>query len=293
MAAIRRPRRGPRPKRNHWVFTSYEAKLPEKYNPDIVRYICYQRETCPRTQKLHYQGYIECFDPKRLKQIQKIIEDVAAHCEARKGSRHEARAYCHKVETAIPDTFFEFGTWRQDTNRKRKLVDMLKSDMTLEELIVEAPDYYVRCFRGLNALYQHRQKKKAKEFRKLEVLVYWGATGTGKTRKAISFPDHYKMPLTGNKVWYDGYNGEDTLIIDDFHGGIKYTDFLNILDGYELQCPVKGSFVWALWNRVIITSNKPPKDWYQVGLTPELDRRITEVIHFIDPNAPAAQSPSY
>ena len=44
-------------------------------------------------------------------------------------------------------------------------------------------------------------------------LWYWGAPGTGKTRKATAeHPDAYKK--LQNK-WWDGYQGQDVVILDD------------------------------------------------------------------------------
>ena len=117
--------------------------------------------------------------------------------------------------------------------------------------------------------------------RSVLVLVYWGDSGTGKTRKAIedSGSDFFILDQ-GERVWFDGYDGEKTLIVDDYYGWIKYGMLLRILDGHPYRAEIKGGFRWALWTRVIITSNKKPEDWYQQGLTPALKRRITKVVHF-------------
>lgn len=64
-------------------------------------------------------------------------------------------------------------------------------------------------------------------------------------------------------MWFDGYEGEETLIIDDFYGWCPHSMLLRVLDRYPFRCPVKGGFTWGLWKNVIITSNKHPKDWYE------------------------------
>ncbi len=263
------------PRKRHWCFTSFVDDLPVAYNKEIVRYIIYQREECPDTKKQHWQGYIEFYDNVRIGQVKKIIGE--SHLEFRKGTRTEAREYCRKADTAIAGTVFEFGVWREEVTRKRKLSDMLRTDMTLDELIEQDPHLFVMYHRGLKALFSLRSAKKAKLFRKVVVTVYIGPTGSGKTRRACQEPDHFFLPCS-EKTWFDGYKGESCLILDDFYGNIKYSQLLRILDGYEIQLPVKGGFIWGMWTKVIITSNAEPSEWYKMGFTPALRRRINFII---------------
>lgn len=271
--------RGPR--KRHWMFTHYVDVLPTIYEEKVVRYIIYQREICPETKRMHYQGYVEFHDNVRKGQVQKLIgnEIKKAHCEPRKGSRTQARNYCRKAETAMEHTQFEFGMWREEVNRKRKLNDMLLAGMTIDDIIKVSPADFVRNHRGLEKLAARRAKAKAKVFRPQTVKVYLGATGTGKTKRATSGADWFILPC-GDKLWFDGYDGEDTLIIDDFYGNIKYSTFLRMLDGHMLPVPIKGGFVYSMWHTVIITSNQHPRDWYTRGYTAALKRRVTEIVHF-------------
>lgn len=268
------------PQKRHWCFTSFDEKL-NPFDPKVVRYCIFQREIS-ESKRSHWQGYIEFFDPKRMGQVKTVLGGQP-HVEVRQASRTEAREYCRKAASAVPNTVVEFGEWREDVNRKRKLSDMLKSGITLDDLIKEAPHEYVRYHRGLEKYYARLKKAKASIFRKLEVIVLIGPTGCGKTRRAVAYPDHFLMPCS-DKLWLDGYDGETTFIIDDFYGGIKYGILLRILDGYELQLPVKGGFIWAQWTRVVITSNNDPCTWYKRGLTPALARRITKTVHIQAPN---------
>lgn len=248
------------------------------FDKKVVRYVIYQLESCPKGNRRHWQGYIELYEPMRVGQVKKILGEC--HLELRRGSRQEARAYCCKKASAIVGKQFEFGVWREDVNRKRKLCDMLQSPMTLEDLIDNAPHFYVMYHRGLHKLYNRRCAKRCRVFREVAVQVLVGPTGCGKTRRATAGDDWFMKPA-GNKLWMDNYDGESTLILDDFYGkrsGINYPVLLRMLDGHSLQLPVKGGFVWAQWTKVIITSNAEPSTWYVEGLTPALNRRITSII---------------
>lgn len=87
----------------------------------------------------------------------------------------------------------------------------------------------------------------------------------------------------GNNLWFDGYDGQSVLIIDDFSGWIKYRFLLRLLDGYQVRLEVKGSHTWAAWTEVYITSNVPPEGWYERGAPPELLRRLDEIVYVAEP----------
>ncbi len=264
----RKSQTGPRVR--HWCFTSYLDVLPTEFDDAIVRYCCYQREVCSSSKRPHFQGYIELCNSSRIGQVKMVLGKC--HCEPRRGTREEARAYCCKKETAVQGTFFEFGVWRNNVSRKRSLHDMLQDHITLDDLIEESPVSFVRYYKGLSKLYQWQKRKKAKTFRNVEVVVLVGLTGTGKTRKAAEEPDHFFLPCSQN-LWFDGYEGEKCLILDDFDGGIQYQLLLRILDGHEIQVQIKGGFVYAMWTKVVITSNSQPSQWYLRDIS-ALMRRI-------------------
>jgi hypothetical protein len=81
-------------------------------------------------------------------------------------------------------------------------------------------------------------------------------------------------------VWWDGYCGQDAVLIDDFDGWVPFRTFLQWLDVYPLTLPIKGGFVVANFSRVFITSNLDPTVWFPgVDYAPLL-RRFSEVKHF-------------
>ncbi len=273
-------------RKRHWCFTSFRsyADFSEtKFDAKVVRYVIFQEEECKVTHRRHIQGYIEFFDCMRIGQVKGCIGE--SHLEVRRGSRTEAREYCKKADTAVAGTQFEWGEWREDKTRKRKLSEILKSNDSLDDIVENNPEWFVRYPKGLKALFARREEKEARAFREnLTVEVLVGPTGCGKTRRATEGDDWFLLP-TSDRLWFDGYRGQKTLILDDFYGGIKYSSLLRILDGHCQQVQVKGGFVYARWTKVIITSNNLPATWYKAGLTPALARRITTVVQLPQANA--------
>lgn len=120
-----------------------------------------------------------------------------------------------------------------------------------------------------------------------KIQIFWGDSGTGKTKKAIEEnPNAYILtkPNGNNTVWWDNYKGESCVILDEFYGWVSYDFLLRLLDRYRLQVQIKGGFVEMSATKFVITSNKDWREWYpNIDNKQALERRIREfgeVIHF-------------
>jgi len=94
------------------------------------------------------------------------------------------------------------------------------------------------------------------------VNVYWGDTGVGKSRRAwheATFDAYPKAPTT--KFW-DGYQGQGNVVIDEFTGQIEISHLLRWLDRYPVLVETKGSGVPLKASKIWITSNLSPENWY-------------------------------
>lgn len=200
-------------------------------------------------------------------------------------------AFCATID-ADPGTGpgpYEFGTLPKGQGERTDLqgfTDALASGETLATVAMEQPTVFVRYHAGFQKLAFYLGAKKAREFRKCTVKLYWGATGVGKTRHVIReanlLPGDYFLLQKddGKTMWWDGYEGQEILIMDELRGHwMRYSNLLTVLDGNQQRLPVKCSFTHALWNTVLITSSTSYKDWYVRDEYSELERRLTEVIH--------------
>lgn len=149
------------------------------------------------------------------------------------------------------------------TDLRRALTEV----SSYKELVLTNPDCAARC---RNVALDYFRFTRAKEHRVSAPEVVWiyGATGTGKTRLAVGYAmakagDDFFVHPPGHLKWWDGYEDQPVVIIDDFRrahvresGGFAY--LLRILDRYDVDIEVKGGFKRARWNCVIITAPRDP-----------------------------------
>ena len=238
-----------------WCFTCFDTDKELAFDKDNCRYIIYGRERCPTTDREHYQGFAIFNRTCRIPKAKSWIGGGdGTHLEPRRGTRIEARDYCRK-----DGDVFEWGEFEGMTKEQlfKQPIGYIKENY---------PEFYCRYHRGLEKL-----QTKGDKWRDVQVHVLWGATGSGKTRLVMEMDNVYKIdpPYT----WWDGYEGEEILLIDDYKvGAIPRGMLLNLLDGYRLRLETKGGHTWALWRTVYITSNFNPEYWEDAIL-----RRVTSV----------------
>ena len=112
----------------------------------------------------------------------------------------------------------------------------------------------------------------------------WGPTGVGKSHAAFKDFDPKTMYIHDiSTEWWDAYEGQETVIINEFRGEIKYGRMLDLVDKWPKLVPRRGrEDTPFLAKRLIITSPMPPDECYQKsqGLD-NIDQilRRFEVIH--------------
>lgn len=249
------------------MFTLYELDRIPTVLVDNVKYMVYQKEQCPETGRIHYQGYLELNNSQRMSWIKtKVFGTQSVHLEKRNGTQDQAIDYCMKEETRVEPPV-EIGTRAKQGNRTdvENAVNILKQGGKLINILDENPALFIRNFKGLEAAASLLIKQKlGKVVSNFEVRVYWGPTGTGKTWKALHHTvDTFMVPTyCKDKIWFNGYDGESTIIFDEFHGQLDFNLLKRILDKYVIQVETKGSFKYSEWTTVILTSNKHPMEWY-------------------------------
>lgn len=276
----------PRKQYRNACFTSFLPD-PPVFIPEM-KYLIYGSEICPDTGRHHWQGYCEFAKQLRFEAV-KLILGKSVHFKARFSTAECCSNYCKK-----DGKFKEFGKISKPGTRNdlKAVIELIDTKASLLDVVEEFGEQYIKYNKGIEKMMFIKAKKWTKEFRHIKVIVHWGPPDTFKTRTAYeSGPNVYKI-RTSATAWWDGYDGEDTIILDEMCvGSIKWDELLEILDGYQQRLAVKGAFTYARWTTVYITSNVRPELWFPHRDPDDLKplmRRITEIVDF----TPASEVPS-
>lgn len=261
----------------------------------IASYIVFSREVGENNTP-HLQGYVQLKKSSRLSALKRFND--RAHWEAAKSGAQENYDYCAhegkygygKPEYKGPVVgLFTCGTMRGQGQRTdlQACIDLMKTTRDLKVVADAHPTVYVRLHRGLQAL---NAVSMGNRTAKTRVIWAYGPTGTGKSHFAFTLggPDvYYKM---GGNKWWDGYFGQDVVIIDDYRRDLcPFHELLRLFDRYPHRVEAKGTSMSFITKLVIVTSNKSPEETFvgDNGAVREdlgqLIRRLEWIIHFIDP----------
>lgn len=273
----------PCPQGRYWLATISCQHLPDQ--PVLCSPICYLKGQKEQGEGgfLHWQVLAVTSKRCTLAMVKKALHQTA-HVEL---SRSEAAdQYVWKEDTRVPDTQFELGSKPLSRARKddwEKIFQSAKAG-SFDDI---PKDILIRNYSALkriridNMVPIHREA--------VDVRVYWGVTGAGKTHRVhselctLGLEYYDKHPLT---KWWDGYRGQPAVVIDEFAGRIDIVHLLRWLDKYPVTVEVKGYAVPLEAKHFWITSNINPIDWYpdaNENHKRALMRRLSQVIEFKDP----------
>lgn len=245
-------------------YTSFKESL--KFDTQM-KYLCEGKEICPTTGKEHNQGMVYFHNAKELSAV--IKKYVGFHWIASKGTIEENYAYCTKDNKYREEGEKPIKGKRTDLN---EVIETLKTK-GMSGVIENHPEMYVKFNRGLEKLALNTKNNAEKK----NIIVIVGEPGKGKTKWVYdNYKEIYSKP-TGK--WWDGYMGEETVLIDDYEGEIEYREMLKVLDRYPHKVEIKGGYVNLKAKTIIITSNEPIEKWYNRNEIKALERRIDQKIN--------------
>lgn len=248
------------------------------YLPDGVAYVKGQLECGADTGYLHWQILAYFRKKVTISHVKEIFGD-GIHVELTKSKASEE--YVWKEDTRVQGTQFEMG--QKSINRNsdtdwQQVWENAKSG----NLMAIPDDIRIRCYHTLKRIRKDYDEPTLRE--NVVVHCFWGEPKTGKSHKAWHDATTFGTPyIKGSTTkWWDGYQGQDCVIIDEFRGQIGLEHLLKWFDKWPCSVEEKGGQMALKATKFWIISNLSPEQWY-----PGLDeaslaalRRRMHVTHF-------------
>lgn len=277
-----------------------------------VRYLVFQEEQ-GESGTIHFQGYSQLRRRMRRGGLIRLFGN-RCHFEKRRGSHAQAVTYCTKDETKVAGGLGgEIGTPRL---RGAPVKGISRQFESAVEAIVDGDDFMdveeqhpVAFAMYPDKLVDFFLKQKGVRDWEMEVEIYVGPTGTGKSTSAkMENPGAYwgSWPM-GGRWWWPNYRGEKCVVLDDFFEQIRVRKMMELLDRHHFGIEAKGRNMEFVSRKLIITTNKDPCEWYafkekfREGLMTEarrkrilepLERRIRDFAKIYD-FAPGHEYPDF
>lgn len=261
----------------YWILT-VPQHLFMPFLPRGCAYVRGQLERGGNTGYLHWQLLVVLEKKARLGAIKKLFGNEI-HAELTKSK--SADDYVWKEETRVEGTQFEIGKKPLKRNSKVDWEEVWKKAKVGE--LEEIPaSIRVSSYAQIKRIEKDFMQPKPTTRR---VRVYCGTTGVGKSRKAwdeAGWEAYPKDPCT--KFW-DGYQGQKKVVIDEFRGAIGISHLLRWFDRYPVCIESKGSGSVLCAEEIWVTSNLHPRDWYPNldGATLDALLRRLEISEFNEP----------
>lgn len=207
---------------------------------------------------LHWQILVAFSSKKSLPAVRRHFGPF--HAELSRSSA--AAEYVWKEDTRVEGTQFEFGVKPIQRNSAIEWEAVWEAAKAGHLLEIPA-QIRVQGYRNLRAIHADFAQPIGME---RTCNVYWGRTGTGKSRRAWAEAGLHAYPKDPRTKFWCGYNGHDHVVFDEFRGGIDISHMLRWLDRYPVIVEIKGGSVVFRATHIWITSNTSPRQWY-----PDLD----------------------
>lgn len=250
--------------KRRWVFTwnNPDTILTEDHfrSWKHARYLVYQEEI-GQSGTHHLQGYAE-FNKAVKTSNMKILKDNGAHFEGAMGTPQQCKSYCTKEDTRVGGPY-EYGETSGGQGTRTEISytrDMIKAGATKKDLAEDntSLNTMVKYNKGINELFHLYEPKPDRS--NIHVTFHYGPAGTGKTHCANKPGAHW---FDGHNGFWNGYERETTIILDEF-GGHTMTpkDLQRLCDKYDYTCNTKGDYKPCYGTDIHICSNYLPFQWW-------------------------------
>ena len=281
----------------HWCFTLNNYTDDELLvlgglvDSGRIDYLCFGRETS-ETGTPHLQGHLYRKAKARLAWLKRHVSDRAhwevTQCIAKsieyckKGS--QPKAEFHSLGSSGPNyglgalvsVYGEPPVLPGQRTDLESATALVINGVPMRDVASECPTVFTKFHRGLFAL----QSILTDSYETPSCRGIWifGKPGTGKSHAARTF--ELELYIKPQNKWFDGYAGEEAILLDDFDkGGKCLGHYIKIwADKWKCSGEIKGSTVSLQHQRFYVTSNYHPSQiWADDGdeiLLEAIDRRF-------------------
>lgn len=265
----------------NWCFTvnnptpAERAGFPDGLPPQIS-YFVFQIERGETEQTEHMQGFVSFTNPISMSAIKALERQTANGETVRLFERSHlepaanvagAIAYCKKESTRVAPGQ-ELGVAPVGQGHRTDLVEAARTVLTNGSVRSVEPEVMVKYMGNLLKIASYAPCLARPD---LQVICIIGPTGIGKSHAVHELYPTVFSPYYGNNgIWWDGYDGEQIALIDEFRGQVPLQRMLQLLDVWAIRLETKGSSLPARFHLVFLTSNTQPEDWY-----PDVPGKVT------------------
>jgi len=205
----------------------------------------------------HIQGFIHFKNAKTLTATKKFLGSEKWHLEVSQGTDFENREYCTK-----DGPFFEIGEVPLEhgpVDAWEDILNMVEGGFNNRQIVRKYPGIAIRCMSAIEKYRTEFEWAEMRGWRDVEVEYIAGPTGCGKSRGVLYNEDGsvntdvYRC--TNAKNPFDKYDGEGTIVFEEFRSQFTCRDMLNWVDGHPLLLPARYADRMAKFTKVVILSN--------------------------------------
>lgn len=274
----------PTPQGRYFLVTLPYRFAPYVTFPSItgLDYVKGQLECGDTTGLLHWQIFCYTKTRKRCSAIKSLFPGNP-HVEVARNREHAVN-YVWKDDTS-EGLRFEHGELPFNRSNTTDW-DSVRTHAASGNYSDIPSDIYVRYYHNLKKITTDHMQVPPRH--RICVNIFIGPPGTGKTRLCQSLAGEGAYWKTSSNKWWDGYQGQKEVIIDDFDGkSISYSHLKRWWDRYPCQVETKGGAVPLQAETFFVTSNVAFRNWFagdDVVHLNALRRRVT--IYDVEENLP-------
>jgi len=236
----------------------------------------------------HLQGYAQLIKRLSFGKLKKLFPKM--HIEATRGTPQQAADYCKKEHL-----FDDFGTLctgeegrkKGNDSEKKKYADLIKmaEEGRMQEIKELDPYNYLRMYSTLQKIAKDNPRP-IEDLNTTTGMWIYGPSGVGKSRGIREVLKHHGIPFydKGCNKWWDGYNNEPAVLVDDFDPTHKvlFHYVKRWTDHYAFRAEVKNSALFIRPRLIVFTSQYSIEEVWEDTPTRDAVHRRCKVVYLND-----------